>query len=145
MLTNIQIQMSIKYLALKTLFFILPVLFMGCSTGQTDDSGDKRLIEKIAEFDPVILMVQDIDFKQDIAIEFKEHKLLVSLNNVAACGGDYSYTLPDLVSDNTGCVRSGETVCSVRSIRYQVCFTALEFSETNRTAKTRVTLRQTKE
>jgi hypothetical protein len=137
--------MSIKYPALKTLFLILPVLFMGCNAGRADDSDNKRLIEKVAEFDPIILMVQDIDFKQDVAVEFKEHRLLVSLNSVAACGGDYSYTLPDLVSDNTGCVRSGETICSVRSIKYQVCFTALEFSETNQTAKTRVTLRQTKE
>jgi hypothetical protein len=144
-LTNIQIQMSIKYSGLKTLFLILPVLFMGCNAGQTDDSDNKRLIEKVSEFEPVTLMVQDIDFQQDVAIEFKEHKLLVSLNSVGSCGGDYSYTLPDLVSDDTGCVRSGETICSVRSIKYEVCFTALEFSETNRTAKTRVTLRQTKE
>jgi hypothetical protein len=136
--------MSIKYSALKTLFLILPVLFMGCNAGQ-GSGDDKRMIEKVNEFDPVTLMVKDIDFEQDVAIEFKEYELLVSLNSIAPCGGDYSYTLPDLVSDNTGCVRSGETICSVRSVKYEVCFTALEFSQTNKTAKTRVTLRQTKE
>lgn len=103
------------------------------------------MIEKVVEFDPITLMVQDIDFEQGVAIEFKEYKLLVSLNSVTSCGGDYSYTLPDLVSDNTGCVRSGETICSARSVKYKVCFTALEFSETDKTAKTRITLKQTKE
>lgn len=139
--------MNRKFTMLKVniLFLFLPTFFICCNSKQINDSTNQKIIEKSVEFEPKTIIVQDIDFEENKVIDFKENGLIVSLNTVGAYGGYYSYTLPDLISENTSCVRVGETICSDKSKKYQVCFTALQFSETNKTAKTRITLRQIKE